>query len=128
MEGPHFLILKFKEMRRKVSYVPTQLEVDASYEGERIEEKIQRVVNNGEAIKDGAPLVFTERKDGVRPEHDVRTDRFDIAIDAMDAVSKTTRAKREGKVVNMDEKKAEGEAKKGDSGGDTGGESTQGTK
>lgn len=72
-----------------------------SYEGERIEQKIERIVDNNEPIQDGAPLIFTERKDGVKPEFDIRTDRFEIAIDAMDVVSKTTRAKREN-VVKMD--------------------------
>ena len=56
------------------------------FEGEQIEEKVRRIVNNNEPIADGAPIIFTEKKDGVRPEYDVRTDRWDIALDAMNKI------------------------------------------
>lgn len=69
--------------------------VNKSYEGERIEEKIDRIVNNKEPIKDGAPIIYTERKDGVQPQYDIRTDRWEIAADAMDKVTASHRAKRE---------------------------------
>lgn len=72
----------------------TLISTNDCYEGETIEMKIRRIVNNGEPISDGAPLIFTDRKDGVKPEYDIRTDRFEIAIDAMDAVSKAKVAKR----------------------------------
>jgi hypothetical protein len=72
----------------------TSIEVNNGFEGETLEEKIERIVNNREPIKDGAPLLYTERKEGVRPEHDIRSDRWDIAIDMSDAVSKDTVAKR----------------------------------
>lgn len=73
----------------------TNIKVDQSYKGETIEEKIRRIVTNNEPIKDGAPIVYTERKDGVRPEYDIRTDRWEIAVDAMDKVTKTNLAKRD---------------------------------
>ena len=69
-----------------------------TYEGETIEAKVNRIVNNGEPITDGAPIIYTERKDGVLPEYDIRTDRWDIAIDAMDKVNMDRFAKRENKV------------------------------
>lgn len=73
----------------------TSLKVNASYAGERIEEKIQRIVNNKEPITDGAPIIYTERKNGVEPQYNIRTDRWEIAIDAMDTVSKSHTAKRD---------------------------------
>lgn len=79
--------------KRKIKRT-TLITVNESYEGETLENKIERIVTMNEPIKDGAPLIFTERKDGVRPEYDIRTDRFEIALDAMDAVSKTNIAKR----------------------------------
>lgn len=85
----------------------TELTVNTSYEGETIEQKIRRIVNNKEPISDGAPLIYTERKDGVLPEYDIRTDRFEIAIDAMDKVSKSHIAKRENKPT-LGEKAKEG--------------------
>jgi len=76
----------------------TTITVNNSYEGESIENKIERIVTQNEPIKDGAPLIYTEREDGVKAEHDIRTDRWEIAIEAMDAVSKSTLAKREAKL------------------------------
>jgi hypothetical protein len=74
---------------------PTTLKVNQTYEGERIEEKIQRIVNNKEPITDGAPIIYTERKEGVQPQYNIRTDRWEVAIDAMDKVSKSYKAKRD---------------------------------
>jgi hypothetical protein len=98
----------------------TSIVVNESYEGETIEQKVDRIVNNGEPISDGAPIIYTERKDGVRPEYDIRTDRFEIAVDAMDTVTKTALAKREARIVEMENKRQ----KKSDGGA----ESIQGTK
>lgn len=56
-------------------------------EGETIEEKVKRIVEEGEAIKDGAPIIYTELKDGVRPEFDIRTDKWIVAMNAMEKVS-----------------------------------------
>lgn len=75
--------------------IKTTLKRNTSYKGETIEQKIERIVNNKEPISDGAPLIYTERNDGVLPAYDIRTDRFEIAVDAMDKVSKTYKAKRE---------------------------------
>ena len=44
-----------------------------SYEGETIEQKVERIVNNNEPITDSAPQIFTERKDGVQAAYNVRT-------------------------------------------------------
>lgn len=62
-------------------------------EGETIEEKVQRVVENKEPIEDGAPIIYTERKDGVIPAYDIRADKWDIALNAMDQVNKTWSSK-----------------------------------
>lgn len=66
-------------------------------EGEPLEWKVERILNNKEPITDGAPEIYTERKDGVAPGHNIRTDRWEIATDAMDAVVKSVQAKRESK-------------------------------
>lgn len=97
---------KFKQNNR------TSLSSVETFEGERIEQKIQRITNNGEAITDGAPEIYTERKEGVKPAYNIRTDRFEIAIDAMDAVSKSIEAKRDFKPEMKVIKSAENEEKK----------------
>lgn len=83
--------MKFK---KTVSYGNTSIVRNEAIEGETIETKIERIVNNGEPITDGAPIVYTERKDGVRAETNIRTDRFEIAVEAMDKVSKSHTASR----------------------------------
>lgn len=89
-------------------------------EGEWIEEKVRRVVENGEPIEDGAPIVYTERKDGVRPEYNIRTDRWEIAQEAMEAV-------REGKRKMIAMKIAERDGKPGGE-NQPDGENSTGTK
>lgn len=63
-------------------------------EGETIETKVARITQNKEPITDSAPIIFTEKKDGVLPAYNIRTDRFDIALEAMDKIGKS-KAKRE---------------------------------
>lgn len=55
-------------------------------EGEYLEEKVRRITESGEPIEDGAPIIYTERKDGVNPAYNIRTDRWDIAQSAMEQV------------------------------------------
>lgn len=80
---------------KKISVKSTGLiRRNVSTQGETIENKIERIVSNKEPISDGAPLIYTDRKDGVQPDYDIRTDRFEYAIEAMDIVSRQSRAKR----------------------------------
>ena len=53
------------------------------YEGESIETKCARVLQNNEPITDTAPIIYTAKEDGVLPAYNIRTDRFEIAMDAM---------------------------------------------
>lgn len=98
-------------MYKKSIHKKTTLLVNKSYEGESIEKKINRIVNNKEPIKDGAPIIYTERKDGVKPEYDIRTDRFEIAVEAMDKVSKTYLAQRETRIGEKAKENMEKESK-----------------
>lgn len=91
-------------MYRKNRTVPTSIERNTSTEGETIEQKVERIVNNKEPINDGAPIIFTERKNGVEAAYNIRADRFEIAIEAMDKVSKTHTAKREARILEMNKK------------------------
>lgn len=88
-------------MYRKNTVHRTSLRVNTSVEGETIEQKVERIVNNKEPITDGAPLLYSERSEGVVAGYDIRTDRWEIAADAMDAVSRDKQAKRDARVVKM---------------------------
>jgi len=75
-------------------------------EGEPIEHKIERIVSNKEPISDGAPEIFTERKEGVKSAYNIRTDRWEIASEAMSKVEGSIQAKRDAKgKISKDESK-----------------------
>lgn len=97
----------------KARYNKSQLTSVEIVEGEPIEHKIERVVSNKEPITDGAPSIFTERKDGVVSAYNIRTDRWEIATDAMDKVSGSIQAKRDAKgKVSKSKEESKTEAKK----------------
>lgn len=94
---------------RKQKAKRTSIVLNQSSEGESIEQKVERILNNKEPITDGAPIIHTERKDGVGAGYNIRTDRFEVAVEAMDKVSKSHIAKREGNVIKMEAKKEIGD-------------------
>jgi hypothetical protein len=118
-------------MIKKRIHRGTSIERNESYEGERLETKIERIITNKEPIKDGAPLIYTERIKGVQPDYDIRTDRFDVAVEAMDYVTKSHLAKRDsrGKKPNENMEVIGGKAtENGENKNVAGGESTDATK
>lgn len=64
------------------------------YEGESIETKCARILQDKEPITDTAPIIYTAKEDGVLPAYNIRTDRFDIAMDAYDKIARAS-AKKE---------------------------------
>jgi hypothetical protein len=54
------------------------------------------MVHDKEPIEDGAELVYQDRSAGVDPAYNVRTDRWELAVEAMDKVTGDTIAKRKG--------------------------------
>lgn len=68
---------------------------DEFYIAESIEEKLRRATETGEPIEAVSPMIYTERKQGVLPECDIRTDRWEIAQNAMGAIEKSIVARRE---------------------------------
>ena len=83
-------------MYRKPIYSKSLINLPTSIEGETIELKITRMLENKEPIDDGAPVIYTARKDGVDPAYNIRTDRFELAADIMDKVNRDRIAKTEG--------------------------------
>jgi hypothetical protein len=97
----------------KAKYRKSTLTSVEVVEGEPIEWKIERAMSNNEPITDGAPEIFTERKDGVNAAYNIRTDRWEIATDAMDKVSGSIQAKRDAKgKVSKSNEESKTEAKK----------------
>lgn len=90
-------------IKNKIKY-KTKLNLYNVQEGETIETKIERILTNKEPIEDTAPIIYTDRKDGVRPEFNIRTDRWEYAQDATDAITKTAITKRNEFLKIKDEK------------------------
>lgn len=64
---------------------------DLTYQADPREVKLRKIIS-GEAnnMEDGVfPTIYTEKKDGVQPEFDIRTDRFEVAIDAIDKINQS---------------------------------------
>lgn len=100
MRGYGWANKKFNFKDKEMAYLVKRFKRSAMksvevVEGETIEQKIERIVQNKEPIKDGAPEIYTERKDGVISAYNIRTDRWELAADAMDAVQRSIQAKRE---------------------------------
>ena len=82
--------------------------------GETLIKKCQRILDENEPLTDGAPMIYTPKQAGVKPECNVRTDKWDIAMKAMDRVNsyKLTEYLKEGstETPKATESKSEGEA------------------
>lgn len=94
-----------KPKHTKTSIIVTRKPV----QGEPISRKVQRITQNKEPIKDGADIIYNEREDGVEPQHDIRTDRFEIATEAMDKKHNYNFGKREERLKAKQAKKEEKE-------------------
>lgn len=90
----------------KPSFFPKPIKTNYEYQnGESIEEKVKRITENNEPITDGAPIIYTNRDDGVLPAYNIRTDRWEVAQAAMDAVNQANLAKSKnyGKIEQQEQ-------------------------
>ena len=92
---------------KRARYIPNYMGSVESFEGESIEKKVSKLIENSEPITDGAPIIFTEKKDGVLPQYDIRTDKWDIALSAMDLANASKIAKSRGLKPNEQQQKTE---------------------
>ena len=94
-------------MNRTIVRRKCNIHIEENFDnGFTIEEVINKALSENEPIGDAVPLIYTERKDGVKPEYDIRTDRFAMAQSAMDKVAQDITARRQEK---MKPKPKEGE-------------------
>jgi len=90
----------------KPNFFPTLPKTNYEFqEGESIEYKVKRITENNEPITDGAPIIYTNREDGVLPAYNIRTDRWEVAQAAMDAVNQANLAKSKnyGKIEQQEQ-------------------------
>lgn len=94
-------------MYRKTPPTKTTIDKNDSVEGETIEAKIRRISNNREPITDGAELIYTERRNGVDIATDPRTDKWEVAVEAMEKVYQTKQGIIKEKMKSKEEKEAD---------------------
>ena len=90
----------------KPKFYPRPIKTNYQYQaGESIETKVRRITENNEPITDGAPIIYTNRDDGVLAAYNIRTDRWDIAQQAMEAVNQANLAKSKnyGKIEQQEQ-------------------------
>lgn len=85
---------------RKVTVNTTRLlKINDSYEAKSIEQEI-RAMMDGETIETkGKQMLYTDKKDGVLPETNIRSDKFALAQQAKDYVTRTEIARRDAPTV-----------------------------
>lgn len=90
----------------KPTFFPKPIKTNYEFQaGESIENKVRRITENNEPITDGAPIIYTNREDGVLPAYNIRTDRWEIAQAAMEAVNQANLAKSKnyGKIEQQEQ-------------------------
>lgn len=91
-----------------IGRVKTQIHRVPREQGESIEEMIRRCTESNEPIESTAPMIYTEEAAGVQPQYDIRADRFDIALDAVDKYQKSETARKKAEAEKQaDAPKAE---------------------
>lgn len=80
------------------------IKINKTYQAEPLERMIAKQMTSKAPIDMSAPKIYTEAKEGVRPENDIRTDRWEVAQEAMTKIAKSKKAKT---AANPKEKVAE---------------------
>lgn len=97
--------------RKSIYQTPTEVikcEVeDNVFEGQSIEEKVRRITTSNEAIEAISPMIYQERKEGIKSAYDIRADKFEIAQAAMDSIATGTRQKRNERMKTAETKATE---------------------
>lgn len=86
----------------------TAFKINESVVGEPLMVKLQRMKRNKEKHTAEAPLIYTEKADGVLPEYDIRADKWELAMENADAVSRVMIAKGGGIMPEIPENPQEG--------------------
>lgn len=81
-------------MKTGIIYPKSRIRVNATLEGESLEETLRKMLAGKEPIQATAKINYTDRKDGVLQQYDIRTDRFELALMASDKVHASQYASR----------------------------------
>lgn len=91
---------------KTINYKPL-IKVNNSYEAVSIERKIEKAETTNEPIEAVSPMLYTDEKDGVLSGTDIRTDKWDIALNAMDKITMTNITKNQETLKPVETEKGE---------------------
>lgn len=79
--------------RPTVQHPKSKIQINNLYEAEPLEVKLRRKMKGGKVDEEEGDqktwtIAYTEKRDGVKPEYDIRTDRFEVARQAMETIEK----------------------------------------
>lgn len=92
-------------MNRIIKYEKPLIRVNNSKEGKSIEKQIYDAVYNQDTIEMDAPLIYTPKSEGVVPQYDIRTDKWELARQASQKVLEFKLQKEAEKEAESAEKK-----------------------
>lgn len=99
---------------KNVQYFDSNLFVNQATLGAKLETKIEQLLHQNESTGETtAPLLYTAREQGVKASTNIRTDRWEVAVEAAGKVARSYLARREerakaGKDPDAEAKKGEG--------------------
>lgn len=68
------------------TYGHTTIKCHEQYPAETLEQKLERIFNNGETPDGSAPLTYTEKDEGIPASMNVRSDKWEYAAEAADKI------------------------------------------
>lgn len=81
--------------KQYINRTPTKIETKGVLrEGQSLEEFLRKAMQGKEPIQATAKITYNDRKDGVLPQHDIRTDRFELAMMETDKIHATRAAQQ----------------------------------
>jgi len=104
--------------KNTVVYASTDVTRYEATEGETIEERVMKISDLKEPIKDGAPYIETEAQEGVVPMYDIRTDPFDQALDEVTQIHENSANKYAEEMAKLNQNLQGGTGETGQEGGD----------
>lgn len=93
-------------MNKKIVNIrKSQLEINESVEGDTMEIQMERILNNGEMESlEQKELKYTNPEDGIIAITDIRSDKFDMAIEQNEKILEDQRGRLEEKRKDREEK------------------------
>lgn len=62
--------------------------------GKSLMEVLRKMITEGDVPEEEVPIIYTDKGEGVLPGYDIRTDRFEIAREAMEKAKNSEKKER----------------------------------